>query len=487
ESTSGPAYIGVVVCLLALLGFVFIKHPLRWGLLAATVLSILMSWGKFLPGFNTFLFENLPLYNKFRAPSMSLVMAQLTLPVMASVAAHYLFFTETSRDFIRTNFKKILAALGGLLVLVGLIYLFNDFTSPMDGFLGMRLKSMGADDQVASAAIAGLKADRSSMFGGQLFRTFIFAALLLGILWAYSRNMIKPLVAVITLTVITTVDLLVIGKRYLNEENYQPKEEQQVQNFTKTPIDEQILTDKDLSYRVFNAGPERFSASDFRVSVFHKAIGGYHAAKLRIYQDIIDRYLSDRPNPQVLNMLNAKYIIVQNPENGQQSLIPNTEAYGNAWFVKNIKYVKDDVEEIQTIGNTNLKDTAVVKEAFREHAKLTAFDSSATIKLSKFDNDTLEYVSNTSSPQFAVFSEIYYPDGWNAYIDGNKVNYVKTDYALRGLSVPAGKHNIQFIFEPSIVKKGIMIAYIGSWFALVFMVGALFMAWREAKGKTKTS
>jgi hypothetical protein len=478
ESTSGPAYIGIIVGVLALLGFVLVKHPVRWGLLAATVLSILMSWGKFSPGFNTFLFENLPLYNKFRAPSMSLVMAQLTLPVMATLAVQQLFFAASSREFTQTNFRKILFALGGLVALVGLVYIFNDFSSPLDGYLGMRLKSMGGDDQLVNATIAGLKADRSAMFGGQVLRTIIFAALVLGIVWAYTRSMLKPFIAVIILTVITTVDLLVIGKKYFNEDNYQPKEEQEQQHFTKTPIDEQILTDKDVSYRVFNAGPDRFSASDFKVSVFHKAIGGYHAAKLRIYQDIIARYLSDRPNPQILNMLNTKYIIAQNPENGQQSLIPNPEAYGNCWFVKNIRFVKDDVEEIQTIGNTNLRDTAVVKESFREHAKLASFDSTATISISKFDNDTIQYVSNSATEQFAVFSEIYYPGGWNAYIDGKKVEHVKTDYALRGLSIPPGKHDIQFIFEPEMYKKAMRICYIASFFIVLLVGIGFFMSWR---------
>lgn len=486
ESTSGPAYIGIIVCLLALLGFVLVKHPLRWGLLAASILSILMSWGKFFPGFNIFLFENLPMYNKFRAPSMSLVMAQLTLPVMAVLAVHHLFFTENSREYVKANFKKILYTLGGLIVLTGLVYMAMDYSSPMDDFMIQRLKSMGADDEISRTTIAGLKADRSAMFGGQVLRTIIFTALLLGILWAYLKNILKPFSIAVILTVITIGDLLVIDKDYLNENNYQSKDEQQAENFTKTAIDEQILADKDLSYRVYNAGPDRFSASDFRVSAFHKAIGGYHPAKLRIYQDIIERYLYGNPNPQVLNMLNTKYVIAQNPQNGQQTLIPNPNAYGNSWFVKHIRFVKDDVEEIQTIGKTDLKDTAIVQQAFAANATQPSFDSTATIALTKFDNDTMEYTSNAQTAQFAVFSEVYYPDGWNAYIDGKKVDYVKTNYVLRGLSVPAGKHSIKFVFEPEMYKKAIRICYIASYFILLIVGLGFFMSWRTGVKKRQS-
>lgn len=485
ESTSGPAYMGVIICLLALIGFVLVKHPLRWGLLAASVLAIVMSWGKFFPGFNVFLFDTLPMYNKFRAPSMALVVVQLTLPVMAVLAVQQLFFAANSRENLKANFKKILYTLGGLVGLIGLLYIAMDYSSPFDSYTMQRLKSMGADDEIIRTTLAGLKEDRSAMFGAQFLRTLAFIALLLGLLWLYLKNTLKPFVIVIILAVVTLIDLLVIDKQYLNEDNYQSKDEMQSENFTKTAIDEQILADKALSYRVYNAGGDRFSASDFRVPAFHKAIGGYHPAKLRIYQDIIERYLYGEPNPQVLNMLNTKYIIVQNPQNGQQSVIPNPEAYGNCWLVKNIKYVANDVEEIQTIGSTNLRDTAIVQQAFAGKVVLPQWDSASSISLTKFDNDNMEYTADCRTPQFAVFSEVYYPDGWNAYLDGKKVDYVKTNYVLRGMSIPAGKHIVKFVFEPAIYKKGITISYIGSWFVLLFIAGGFFMAWREQKNKPK--
>jgi len=486
ESTSGPAYIGILVCLLALIGFVLLRHPLRWGLLAVTVLAILMSWGKFFPGFNVFLFEKLPLYNKFRAPSMALVIAQLALPVVAVLTIQQLFFAPDSREQLKANFKKILYIMGGLTLFLGILYLVMDYTSPSDSYIAQQFKSMGATDDMARAVISGLKADRSAMFGGQLLRTIGFILLTLGLIWLYIKNLIKPVVTTLAFSVLILIDLLVVDSKYLNAENYQPKEEVQSEGFTKTAIDNEILKDTSVSYRVYNAGPDRFSASDYRVSPFHKAIGGYHAAKLRLYQDIIERYLSGGPgSEQVLNMLNAKYVIGQNPQDGQPVLMPNPGAYGPVWLVKNIKLVPGDVAEIQAIGVTNLKDTAVIQQAIGSNLTQPQWDSAASIRLAKFDNDMMIYSYNSSSPQFAVFSEVYYPYGWNAYIDDKKVDYVKTDYVLRGLAIPAGTHTIKFIFEPSVYKKSVMISYVGSYFVLLFALGGFFMTWWQERKKKK--
>lgn len=486
ESTSGPAYIGVLVCLLALIGFVVLRHPLRWALLAVSLLSILMSWGKFLPGFNVFLFETLPMYNKFRAPSMALVIAQLALPIVAVLTVQQLFFGPDSRENLKANFKKILFTMGGLTAFLGIVYLLLDYNSPSDFYISQQFKSMGATDDMARAVISGLKADRSAMFGGQLLRTIGFMLLALGLIWLYIKNLIKPMVATAGFAVLILIDLLVIDSKYLNEENYQAKEDLQNENFTKTAIDNEILKDTSLSYRVYNAGPDRFSASDYRVSPFHKAIGGYHPAKLRLYQDVIERYLSGGPgSEQVLNMLNAKYIIGQNPQDGQPVLMPNPGAYGPVWLVKNIKLVADDVAEIQAIGVINLKDTAIVKQEFGKSLTQPQWDSAASIRLSKFDNDVMTYAFNSQSPQFAVFSEVYYPYGWNAYIDNKKVEYVKADYVLRGLSIPAGTHTIEFRFEPTMIKKANSLSFIGSWLVLLFILVGFFMAWWTTR-KTST-
>ena len=188
---------------------------------------------------------------------------------------------------------------------------------------------------------------------------------------------------------------------------------------------------------------------------------------------------------QILNMLNTKYIVLQNPQTGAPALIPNEGAYGPAWLVRTVKVVKDDVEELQLIGNTNLKDTAIVQQSFAANITQPQWDSSASITLTKYDNDAIEYTINSGSPQFAVFSEIYYPYGWNAYLDDKKVDYVKTNYILRGLSVPAGKHTIRFVFEPATYKKGATLAFTGSILIAILVLGGFYMAWRRRYHKTK--
>jgi hypothetical protein len=482
ETTSGPPYLGVITCLLAVIGFVLVKNPLRWGLLVITVLGIMMAWGKYLPEFNTFLFTHLPMYNKFRAPSMTMVVAEFTIPIMAVLGLQYILFREKGRELLKADFKKILYALGGLFALLILMYLMMDYSSSIDHFIlqGYTDPKTGSNE-IARTIIAGMKEDRKSMFGGQLLRTFAFAALVIGLLYLYVRNIIKPIFVIILIGVISTIELLAVDNEYLNADNYVAADELVSQNFTPTTADQQILQDKAPDFRVFNSAPDWTQES--RTSYFHKSIGGYHPAKLRIYQDLIDKYFSETPNQNILNMLNVKYIIFNDPKTNQQQLEPNPYAYGPCWLVKSVRLVAGPVEEIQQLGDTHLRDTAIVQKIFSNAVAQPQWDSAATLKLAKFDNDTMVYSFNSAKPQFAVFSEVYYPFGWNAYIDGRKVDYCKTDYVLRGLSIPAGQHVVKFIFEPSSYKKGVKIAYIASFLILILFLGGLFMAWRTGKSK----
>lgn len=478
--TAGPPYIGVIICLLALIGFVIIKEPLRWGLLAVTILGILMAWGKYLPSFNTFLFNHLPLYNKFRAPSMTMVITEFTIPIMAVLGLNLLLFKENSKELIKADFKKILYAVAGLLGLLILMYLMMDYSSPIDQQIISGYTDKNGNDEIGRAIVAGLKSDRRAMFGGQLLRTLAFAALLLGILYFYMKNKIKPVVVAVSLGVISVVDLLVVDKDYLNSDNYVPAGEIATENFTPSPIYQQLLQDKDPDFRVFdlsNGNPY----NEAKTSYFFKSVGGYHPAKLRIYQDIIDKYLSGPFNQDVLNMLNTKYMIGVNHQNNQPELMPNPEAYGPCWLVKNVKLVDGPVAAIDALGNTDLKDTAIVENSFSKSVTQPQWDSTSSIKLIHFDNDTIEYRSQSDKSEFAVFSEVYYPFGWNAYLDGKKTDYCKVNYILRGMSLPAGTHNIKFIFEPESYKKGNNIAYIASYFILIFFVGGLFMQWKANK------
>ena len=483
--TAGPPYIGAVICLLALIGFVIYKKPLRWALLAITILSIMMAWGKYLPGFNVFLFNHLPLYNKFRAPTMALVIAEFTIPVMAMITLQYLLFRDKSKELLKADFKKILFAVGGLFLLLILMYLGMSYSSPFDKqILSYKFDNSGSDE-INRLIISGMKADRKAMFGGQLLRTFGFAVLVLGLLYMYLRNIIKPLVVILIFVLVSTIDIFVIGKEYLNEDNYVLNEGLENKNFPVSAIDQQILQDKDPDFRVFNLTGNPYTES--RTSYFHKSIGGYHPAKLRIYQDIIDRYLSGPFNPGVLNMLNTKYMIMPDQQTGRDTLISRLEAFGPCWLVKNVKLVDDRVAAITSLGNTNLKDTAIVEKSFSKNVVQPQWDSTSSIRLSKFDNDAIEYEANCSGAQFAVFSEVYYPKGWNVYIDNKKTDYYNVDYILRGISLPAGKHSIKFVFEPETVKKGNTIMYIASYLIVLFFIGGLFMAWREKRKYGATS
>jgi hypothetical protein len=473
--TDGPPYAGVIICLLALIGFVVVRHPLRWGLLVITGLGILMAWGKYLPGFNTFLFTHLPMYNKFRAPSMTMVIPEFTLPLMAVLSLQYIFYRDKGQEFLKENFRKILYAVGGLLALLIIMYVMISYSSPIDNEISASVSQMAKSDEIGRAVIAGMKADRQSMFGGQLLRTFLFAALVLGVLYLYIRNVVKPIVAVILLGVISTIDLLAIDKDFLSEEHYSPADEITAQSFSPNTIEQQILQDRDPDFRVFNASVNPLY--DTRSPYFFKPVTGYNAARLGIYQNLIDRYISGSYNENILNMLNVKYIIFSNPQTNQQQMQPNAFAYGPCWLVKNVKIVEGPAEEIEAIGNAHLRDTAIVQKAFSNSVMQPQWDSAATIKLSKFDNDTMDYSFSSTRPQFAVFSEVYYPHGWNAYIDGRKVDYCKADYVLRGLSIPAGQHSIKFIFEPSSYKKGVRIAYASSFLVLILFLGGFFMEW----------
>jgi len=482
ETTSGPPYIGVIICLFALIGFIVVKHPMKWGLLAATILGIIMAWGKYFPGFNAFLFNNLPMLNKFRAPSMTLVIAQFTLPLMAVLGIQHLLYREHSKEMLKADFKKILYGVGGLSVLLLIMYLMQSYSSAIDHYIASAYTQKDGNDEMARAILAGMKDDRKAMFGKDMLRAFGFAVLLLGVLFLYIRSILKPIVATILIGLISTIELFGIDKEYLNADNFVSADELSAQQFTPTRVDQLLQKDKDPDFRVFNN--ESGWTQESRTSYFHKSVGGYHPAKLRLYQDIIEKYMSGGlPDENILNMLNAKYIIFNNPKTNQPEVSLNINAYGACWLVKGVKVVKDAVEEIQEIGNTNLKDTAVVQESFRNAITQPQPDSAASIRLTHFDNDTMTYAFNGTSNQFAVFSEVYYANGWNAYVDGKKTDYCKTNYVLRGLSIPAGKHEIKFIFEPASFYTGRTIAYIASIIIVILLLGGILMDFRTRKVK----
>jgi len=333
----------------------------------------------------------------------------------------------------------------------------------------------------------GLMADRKSLFLNDILRSLGFIALAGILIWLLVRKTISPLVAGIFLCIFVFVDLITVDSKYLGKDNYQDQLEND-NMFQRTAYDDTIKADKSY-FRVFNMSQDwTFEAI---TSYNHNSLGGYHAAKLRIYQDLIERQLS-KNNKAVVNMLNAKYFIQketnsQSPQFGHTvAMQKNDEALGPCWLVKNVSFVKNADEEMNAISNFNPKDTAFVQDTFKSSIpNMPVADSTASIQLIKNDNDFITYTFNAASPQFAVFSEIYYPAGWKAYIDNKETLIVKTDYALRGLAVPAGKHEIRFEFKPEGYYKGKTITSIFQLLLIALLLGALFMEWRNRKPKEK--
>ncbi|MGN7783277.1 YfhO family protein [Niabella sp. 22666] len=472
DYTGGPAYIGAIIFIVAVVGFVVVRNPIKWPLLVVSVLAVLMAWGKYFFGFNEFLLNHLPLYNKFRAPSMALVICQFTLPLMAVITLYSLFFEKDAGDFLKANFKKILYTLACITAVLVLLYVGQSYSSGFDEQVMQMQIDPNGGDTFNRAIIAGMKADRQSMFGGQVMRAVLFIVLVLGVIYAVLKNMIKPVVAVVVLAVVSLADLWVVDKQYFSDDLYVAQDEISNQIEAPTAIDQEIFKDKDPHFRVFDvAGRDKN-----RVSYFHRSALGYSAAKLRVYQDIIERYFASAPNEQILNALDVRYIINRD-ESGQQHLMPNPNAYGAAWFVKAVKPVATEVAALQAIGGTNLKDTAIVVQGTLTAGSNLTADSTSAVTLAKYTNDEIEYNTSSTSSGFLVLSEVYYPAGWDAYIDGKKTDIVKTNYFMRGIVVPQGKHAIKLSFEPEAVKRGMNISYLSSWLLIILVLGGFFMQW----------
>jgi type IV secretory pathway TrbD component len=470
--TAGPAYVGILLFVLGLLGFFLNRGALSNGVLAFTLLGVFISWGKNFPAFNLFLFEHLPLFNKFRAPSMAQVIPQLGLAVSTLLLLINIF-----QGKIELFTKKTLLVISSLFGVLLLLWILQDYSAPIDEQIVNAYSDKNGSDQLARTIIAGLQETRSNLFGAALLRAILLTSLLGGVLWAFTKKWLSPAFALGLILVVSTAEITLVSHDYLNEEMYMSADEYGATNFTASPIDQEILKDKDPSYRVLNLATSTFN--DAKTSYFHKSVGGYHAAKIRIYQDLIEKYFSAGLNQGVLNMLNTRYVIVSDPNSGQQSLINNDQALGNCWFVNHLIIAPNKAATLEKIGTVNLQDTAVVEKSAYSGAINFQKDSSATIVLTQFDNDTMIYKTKSTANQFAVFSEIYYPKGWNAYLDEKPIAYRAVNYVLRGLEVPAGEHTIKFVFEPDSFKKGTAIMYASSFIILLVVLGGFAMSLRN--------
>ena len=475
--TAGPVYLGAVICFLFILGMVYVKSWHKWWILSVCIVGIVLAWGRHLPFINYFLFDHLPLYSKFRAPSMALVMPQIGFALLAALGLQEFISSKENKEISVKNFKTVFIASGSLLLLSIIIFFMSDFKSDSDArlkdnYISSIVQQMKQGkqpvaevqqqaNQVVGGWMSALHEDRKGIFQGDLFRSIIFVVLAAGLCWFYFRGKIKPVVLLSGLLILSSYDLMAEGKIYLNDENYTEPENIEA-FFAMTDADARIKADPEKNFRVFDmAGGDPFQ--DAHTSYYHNSIGGYHPAKLALYNDLIEHQLS-KGNQMVYNMLNTKYII-QKGRDGKVVAVPNPAAFGSCWLVSEILFVNNADQEMAALDSTNLRDTAVVENIYKSRiAFMPQKDSSASIHLIENLNDKISYGFKSKTNQFAVFSEIYYDKGWNAFIDGKTATYCRVNYVLRGMSVPAGDHTIEFRFEP---KSYVLGNQISVWAAIL--------------------
>ena len=477
--TSGPVYLGAIICFLAIFGAIYLRTWHKWWLIAVTVLAFFMAWGKHFEAFNTFLFHYLPLYNKFRVPTLTLVIPQFTFALLSALTLQRLFFGIDSREEKWKKFKLSFLVTLGFLAVGILLYLSFDYKAE-DLQLKQIFQQASQNQQAfADEMYRAIRGDRQSLFGSDLLRSLILIALGAGLVAAFIKNKIKFPLAIAGLLILVAFDLFGVGKRYLNSENFVDKDQYDAA-FIPTQADLEIKKDTGY-YRVINLTQDVFN--DAITSYHHNSVGGYHPAKLSIVEDLLTYQLRKQPmNIKVLNMLNTKYVITPNQQNGQPLAQQNPEALGAAWFVKSVSVKNGGLDIMKALDTFNPKDTAIIDAA--DGSKIAGIgvpDSAATINLVRNVNDEIFYNSNSSVPAFGVFSEIFYDRGWKAFIDGKESPIIRTNYVLRGLVIPAGRHDIHFVFHPESYYTGETISLIASIIILLFLVVAAFKIYQKNK------
>ncbi|ESU25094.1 hypothetical protein FEDK69T_00600 [Flavobacterium enshiense DK69] len=455
---AAPAYIGAIVFFLFVLGMFIDKRKIKYAFLGGAVLSLLLSWGKYFPALTDFFIDFVPMYNKFRAVSSIQVILELCMPVMAILGMQAFFNSEE-----KARFKALWMSAATVLGIVILLFICKGMFSFTGGSDSMYLQMYG---EMGPPFINALKEQRQEMYSSDLMRSAILIVLTAGTLWFFIKNKVSELTTVIIVGVLMVGDLFFVDKNYVNNDSFVSARQADIP-FEATPADQQILSDT-THFRVFEVDGNMSSA---RASYFHKSIGGYHAAKPRKMQQLFD-YQIAKNNIGVLNMLNVKYII-QKDEQGQDVPMQNPNVNGNAWFVSEVKLVNSADEEMKGLDKLDTKNAAIVNQKdFAGAVKTASFtkDSLAAVKLNVYKPNYLKYTSNNTNNGVAVFSEIYYPKGWIATIDGKETNIFCADYVLRAINVPAGKHTIEFKFQPKVVQTGSMISLF-SFFGMLVLVG----------------
>ena len=493
--TSGPVYVGAFVLMLFILGLFIVKGPIKWALLAATILSILLSWGHNFMPFTNFFLDYIPMYSKFRTVASILVIAEFTIPLLAMMALKKIV---DEPDLLTKKAKFVYISFGltgGIALLFALMptLFFSDFISSqeMEAF-----KSIPAE--YLSPLESNLRSIRESIFTADCWRSFWIIVIGTLLLFLYKFKKLKAEYMVGAIAILCLIDMWQVNKRYLNDEMFVEKSvREQAQPMTQT--DHQILQDKSLDYRVLNLASNTFNENE--TSYYHKSIGGYHAAKLRRYQELIDAYISPEMQKMmpaiakaggdmtkvngdslfpVLNMLNAKYFIVPLQAN-QTVAIENPYVYGNAWFVDKVTYVKNANEELDALGKLNLRHEAVADARFQSQlGESRNQDSTSIVKLTAYEPNQLTYDVRSATGGIVVFSEIFYPE-WTATVDGKPVEIGRVDYVLRALNVDKGHHKVVLTFDPKSVKQTETVAYLSYGVLLLVVLFAVYFKRKEDK------
>lgn len=467
--TSGPVYVGAIICFLFVLGLFMIKDRTRWWLLSISVLAILLAWGKNFQWFSDLFFYHFPGYNKFRSVAMILVLVQFAFPLLGTLLLTKILNRDYDKKELILKLKYSVIITGGLCLLFALL-----------GPVFMTFKGAG-DAQLESQqpVLDAIIADRESLLRMDAFRSLLFILLAAGLIWMHVSERVNRNLFLAGIIGLIFVDLFFVGKRYLDSTDFVNKSEYE-HYYSATPADELILKETSKDYRVLNLATNTFN--DAKTSYFHKSVGGYHAAKLRRYQEIIEHQLSNDStrhspypfNKSVVDMLNTKYILVPNKQQGEQ-VMPNTQAMDNAWFVDSMRMVNNADEEMAGLNTFNPATTAIIDKRFSAQlgGLVPSHDSTASITLESYAPNDLVYKSKSSRENVVVFSEIYYQPGWNAFIDSKKADHFRCNYILRGMRVPAGDHTIEFKFEPQSYFTGEKVAYASSGILLLLLIGVL--------------
>mgnify|MGYP001824637069 CR=1 FL=1 len=490
-STAGDNYSGAIVVFFFVLGLFLIKGPLRWWILISSMLSIMLAWGSNFPALSHFFLDHVPFYNKFRTVEMTLVIVCFNIPLLAFLAIDRIIKEPQLMEEKRKQFLLAFGLTGGLSLFFFLVPgLFSFFTEREQMIFNQQLQ--GANVQYASQFrqfMDELEAARIYIFRHDAIRSFVLIALAFVLTWYFARKKLKMAWFLGGLAILITLDLWLVDQRYLNKDNFVSKRQQET-SWAMTPADEYILADPDVHYRVANLTVSPWQ--DGTTSYYHKSIGGYHGIKLRRYQDLIDVYLSqglqnligvlnDQPTQsqvdsvlarqQVLNMINTKYFIL----NPSSQPLRNPHAMGHGWIVNDFKLAGNADEEYLALGNTDLRQVAVVNREFEELVsdRLRHDEVSGTVELTEYRPNHMTYEVKLDQAALVVFSEVYYEGGWNAYIDGEPVPHLRANYILRALPVEAGEHTVEFdfVFEP--FEKGEKVSFAGSIFILVLLLGFL--------------